>query len=182
MQPQSDEFIVGRVCAGDTNAYADLFERYKDGIYGYSLRLLRNTSKAEDALQTTFAKALEAIASLEDPRGFKYWLFIIARNEVYGMLKASKNRGPVRSLEMSDDPWDPDTPFTLAVHADMTDLIQEHLGQLKEEYREVLILREYEQLSYAEIAAITGVTESSVKNRLFKARKALSNKLRPFFG
>ena len=64
---------------------------------------------------------------------------------------------------------------------ELTEVVETYLWELKVEYREVLVLRQYDKLSYAEIAAITGDTVSSVESRLFKARKALAKKLAPYF-
>ena len=75
--------------------------------------------------------------------------------------------------------WGEETPLEIVIGEERTKLVQRVLGKLKPEYREVLLLREYEQLSYAEIAEVTGDTESSVKSRLFKARRALARKLNP---
>jgi RNA polymerase sigma-70 factor (ECF subfamily) len=181
VQTLSDEIIVQRVRTGDLNAFAQLYERYKTNIYAYCHRLLQNQSSAEDALQNTFLKAYQSISTLDDPAAFKYWLFKIARNEVYTILRKSKSNGHIKSLDDAEDIWDEETPFSKAVQTNTVDIIQQLLGQLKTEYREVLILREYEQLTYVEIAALTGDTESSVKSRIFKARKALTKKLKPYF-
>ena len=182
MQPSSDEAIIRRVYAGEASAFASLYEKYKNGVYAYCFRLLRNTEAAEDALQSVFTKALESIMTLDDPSAFKYWLFMIARNEVYGMIRKLRSPNHEFVLDESDEPWDPETPFTHAEQSNQRDILQEQLGQLKPEYREVLILREYEQFSYAEIAALTGDTENSVRARIFKARKALARRLKPYFG
>jgi RNA polymerase sigma-70 factor (ECF subfamily) len=91
-----------------------------------------------------------------------------------------KNGTPI-SIEEEDDLWSEETPHEQVVRKELTELVELHLNQLKIEYREVLVLRQYDKLSYAEIAAITGVTVSSVESRLFKARKALAKKLAPFF-
>jgi RNA polymerase sigma-70 factor (ECF subfamily) len=169
------------VRAGNSNAYAQLYERYKTNVYAYCYRLLQNQSSAEDALQNTFMKAYQSISTLDDPAAFKYWLFMIARNEVYTILRKARSNGPTKSVDDSEDIWDEHTPLSEAVQTNNADIVQESLAQLKTEYREVLILREYEQLTYVEIAALTGDTESSVKSRLFKARKALTKKLEPYF-
>ncbi len=91
-------------------------------------------------------------------------------------LRKERRNGVLRDEEV----------WTDEVHEDMVrgetvEIVQQMIALLKPEYREVLVLREYEQLSYAEIAGVTGVTESSVKSRLFKARKALFQKLKPYF-
>lgn len=181
MSALSDETIVRQIYAGDVSAFGFLYERYKNSVYAYCLRLLRDAERAEDALQTVFTNALGSIRTLDDPSAFKYWLFMIARNEVYGVIRRLRSPTRAGSFDESDDPWDPETPLTLMVQSNEVGIIQDQLRQLKAEYREVLVLREYEQFSYSEIAALTGDTEGSVRARIFKARKALAKRLKPYF-
>ena len=181
MQVLPDDTVIQQIRAGNPDAFAQLYEKYKSSVYAYSFRLLQNEPSAEDALQNTFMKAYQSISTLDDPAAFKYWLFIIARNEVYSLIRKSRSNGQFKSLEDSENVWAEETPLTQAVHTNTTDIVQALLGQLKTEYREVLVLREYDQLTYAEIAAVTGDTESSVKSRIFKARRALTRKLKPYF-
>ena len=181
MHSTSDDTIVRRIRAGEASAFALLYERHKNGVFAYCFRLLKDGASAEDALQTVFTKALESLASLDDPAAFKYWLFMIARNEVYGAIRRLKNPTFVNTREDLEDPWDPETPQTQAEQTDTREIIQRALLDLRPEYREVLILREYEQFSYTEIAALTGDSEGSVKARIFKARKALAKRLGPYF-
>jgi RNA polymerase sigma-70 factor (ECF subfamily) len=79
-----------------------------------------------------------------------------------------------------DSLWVDETPYDLLIIADQKDMIDNLLDRLGHRYREVLVLRVYEELSYAEIARVTGDTESSVRSRIFKARKALAEKVKQF--
>ena len=176
-----DEVVVNQVRAGNASAFGELYEKYRSSVFVYCYRLLQSQTNAEDALQNSFMNAYQSISTLDDPAAFKYWLFIIARNEVYTLIRKSRSNGQLKSLEDSENVWAEETPLTQAVQTNMTDIVQALLGQLKTEYREVLVLREYDQLTYAEIAAVTGDTESSVKSRIFKARRALTRKLKPYF-
>ena len=176
-----DETVIQQIRAGNSDAFAQLYEKYKSNVYAYSFRLLQNVSNAEDAVQNAFMKAYQSISTLDDPSAFKYWLFIIARNEVYSLIRKSRSNGQSKSLDESEEVWADETPLSEAIQTNTSDIVQAFLGRLKTEYREVLILREYDQLSYAEIAAVTGDTESSVKSRIFRARKELTKKLRPYF-
>jgi RNA polymerase sigma-70 factor (ECF subfamily) len=81
----------------------------------------------------------------------------------------------------SETVWNEGNPLDDVVEQETKEIIQHYLGLLKPRYRDLLVLREYEQLSYAEIAEITGIAESAVKSALFKARKALAKKLEPIF-
>ena len=177
MDARTDTEIVGRVRAGETDAFGELYRRYRTRLLGYCLRLLGDRSRAEEVVQAAFVKALESIGSLENPGLFSSWLFTIARNGVYAHFRAERKNG---AAECSDDVWDTDTPHERAVAGETAALVEDGLGRLRPEYREVLILRHFEKLSYREIAAITGATVSSVESRLFKARKALLKYLEPY--
>jgi RNA polymerase sigma-70 factor (ECF subfamily) len=117
------------------------------------------------------------IGLLQKTESFLPWLFSIARNEVLMHFRRKRWNG----TQSGDDVWDETTPYDLVVSTETREIVQQLLRNLKSEYREVLVLREYEQLSYSQIAQITGDTESSVKSRLFKARKALTIKFKEFF-
>jgi RNA polymerase sigma-70 factor (ECF subfamily) len=115
--------------------------------------------------------------TLSDTSVFRSWLFTIARNEVFKMLRKHHRNGTVDAETV----WTDETPLTFTQANETKAIVTTCIESLKVEYKEVLLLREFEQYSYEKIAAITGSTESSVKSRLFKARKALAEKLRPYF-
>lgn len=177
MPATTDEYLIERLREGDLRALGFLYERYKNTVYAFCLRLLNDEQAAEDATHDALIKAREAIHSLNDTRSFKAWLLCIARNEAYTFLRRTRNTNGLAE----DNVWDEHTPLEEMISSETTELVQRLLSRLKPEYREVLILREYEGLSYAEIAAATGATESSVKSRIFKARKALTKKMMPYY-
>ncbi len=180
MQSLPEVKLVEKARNGDVQAFALLFEKFKMNVYAYAYRLLLERSAAEDALQNSFMKAYQSVSRLEDPGAFKHWLFRIVRNEVFMMLRTLQGNGGVSSIDEVEEVWEAETPFSKAVESEAKDILEKSIGELKAEYREVLILREYEQLSYAEIAALTGASESSVRSRIFKARKALMKKFKPY--
>lgn len=180
MSNLSDEELLGKIGAGDQRAYADLYNKYCRRLLAYCYRLLQDPVAAEDAVQVAIQKAFESLKSLDNPDLFFYWLFSIARNEVYGRIRKTRRNGRPVSIE-EEDIWAEETPHDEIVRKETAEIVQMFLSQLKVEYREVLVLRQYDKLSYAEIAAITGDTVSSVESRLFKARKALAKKLAPYF-
>jgi RNA polymerase sigma-70 factor (ECF subfamily) len=174
---RTDTELIQLLQNADRQAFAELYEHHKVAIYRYCLRMLSDSHAAEDAMQETFMKMFSNIGSLQKTEFFLPWLFRIARNEV--MMHIRKNRR--NGLQSDEEVWDKQTPYDLTVAAETTEIVQRLLQILKSEYREVLLLREYEQLTYLQIAEITGDTESSVKSRLFKARKALTNRLKEYY-
>lgn len=181
MQFSADVDLLSKIRAGDKRSFTALYEKYSRRLFGYCYRLIQDRHAAEDIVQMTFSKAFESLNGLDKPELFYYWLFSIARNEVYGFIRQKRSNGVVHSLDDEVDVWDTESPHTQMVQKETSELVRDVLNQLKAEYREVLILRQYDKLSYAEIAAITGDTISSVESRLFKARKALAKKLGPYF-
>lgn len=163
--------------SGSADAFEELYHRYKRHIFTFCLKLTGERSLAEDATHDTFLKMYHNIGALNDPRTLRSWLYSIARNGVYRQLHKNQRNG---SLE-EESVWTEETPLTLAERGEIRDIMTTCIDALKAEYKEVLFLREYEQHSYEEIALITGDSVSSVKSRLFKARKALAEKLKPFF-
>lgn len=159
------------------DAFEELYHRYKRHIFTFCLKLTGDRSLAEDATHDTFVRMHHNIGTLSDIGLFRSWLFTIARNGVFKQLQRRRRNGSFNEEIV----WTDETPLTLTESNDSAAIISMCIDALKPEYKEVLLLREYEQHSYDEIAGITGNTESSVKSRLFKARKALAEKLRPYF-
>ena len=175
----SDEDLLGQIRSGNDRAFSELHNKYRRRLLAYCYRLMQDPMAAEDVVQIAFQKAYESLSSLDKPDLFFYWLFSIARNEVYGHIRKNRRNGTPVSIE-DEDIWADETPHDQVVRKETSEIVQLLLSQLKVEYREVLVLRQYDKLSYAEIAAITGDTVGSVESRLFKARKALAKKLAPY--
>ena len=154
---------------GDREAFGQLYERYRSSIYGYCLRLLRDKDKAEDALQEIFLRMYHGVATLDNQFALRPWLFTIARNTAFSAMKRSKEHVDVEE----DDAIDYESPLEKIIVGDTKDLLGVLVASLKPTYREVILLREYEGLSYEEIAEIIGVSVSIVKARLLKSRRAL---------
>lgn len=173
-----EEQCLNRLRLGDASALAELYSHFRLRIYRYALKLTNNRDIAEDVVQETFLKASRAFAEQDDVQSVTAWLFSVARREVLMAFRRSKKDGVALSEE---DLWDEKTPADVVIGIETTEIVRSMIAGLKSEYREVILLREYEGLSYAEIALITGDTTDSVKSRLFKARKELLAKLRPFF-
>lgn len=174
----TDEQLVKLLQEGEASAFALLYEKYRSPLYLYCYRLLHDRQLAEDATHDAFLKIRSGVGSLKRAELFRAWMFQIARNEMMQHLRRSRRNGQVDIERV----WEEETPLEQYEQLETKELVQQALRMLRTEYREVLILREYEQFSYAEIADITGTTESSVKSRIFKARRALLKKLEPYFG
>jgi RNA polymerase sigma-70 factor (ECF subfamily) len=156
-------------------SFVHVYHRYKHRVYAYCYRLLRHPQNAEDAAQETFVKIHRSLDQLENAASLQAWVFSIARNEAFTILRRLR---PTEELEEeTEDAWDEENPLEKVVQKERAGIVQHCLGLLKPTYRELLILKEYEQLSYAEISQVTGASESAVKSGLFKARRAMRKKL-----
>jgi RNA polymerase sigma-70 factor (ECF subfamily) len=161
---------------GDREAFAELYNRYRERLLWYCLRLLKDKQHAEDIVHNVFLKLQTEKETIRNTQSLRSWIFTVARNETFCELRKNK-------FITIDDTiiWDGDSPDEELLLKERKDAIDSVLGRLHPPFREVILLREYEHLSYIEIADITGSTVSSVKSRLFKARKALIEKLQPYF-
>lgn len=173
-----DHALIEAFKAGDEFAFVSLYNRYKGGVYAFCVKMLLDREVAQDVMQETFLRVYENRDRLMKTGSFKSWLFTIARNQCLNHLRRSQREAV---LPHEADPALPQT--TTPAHEmeknEAIALVTHFLAQLKPDYREVIILREYQNLTYEEIAAVTRSTLSAVKSRLFKARRKLADYLEP---
>ena len=176
--PGGDTDLVEAFRRGDEFAFASLYDRHKGAVYGYAAKMLLSKAAAEDIVQETFARAYEHRQRLVSAGSFRSWVFTIARNQCLNALARAEREPALR--EDAPMPPDPGTPFSHLLKSEQAALVHRALDALPPAYREVIVLREYQNLSYDEIAAVTRTTVSSVKSRLFKARRKTGEILRPW--
>lgn len=173
-----DKVLIEAFQAGDEFAFVSLYNRYKAPVYAFCVKMLLDRPLAQDAMQETFLRVYENRDRLTKTGSFKAWLFTIARNQCLNNLRR-------RSRQVPLDEYTPvpgtsrEGPSHRMEKSEQVALINRYLAQLKPEYREIIILREYQNLSYEEIAAVTRSTLSAVKSRLFKARRKLARFMDP---
>ena len=161
----------------------DLSE-YLDSLYGYALVLSRNSAEAEDLVQETCLRSLRALMDrLRDDSNVKSWLFTILRNIWLNQLRQRRTAPEMVELdgdesgaqEPADTAQDPLTVYASNVEREQ---VQAAIQQLPVEFREIIILREYEELSYQEIATLLNCPLGTVMSRLARARARLGDLLR----
>jgi RNA polymerase sigma-70 factor, ECF subfamily len=171
-----EEAIVARVLAGQTEAFAELIDRYKVAVYNLCARMLHDPTEAEDAAQEVFVRAFTQLHSYQSGRRFSTWILSIASHYCIDLLRRRK---PVVDLDtiafwkQSDQP----EPEERALSGETRDEVRELLTKLPEKYRGVTVLRYWQDLSYEEIAEATGLSVATVKTRLFRARELLAKEL-----
>jgi RNA polymerase sigma-70 factor (ECF subfamily) len=167
----SEPDLVARLQGGDNRAGDELYQRYHASVERYCHCLMHDYESARDAANDTFLKVVSRIHTLRDAISFRAWLFSIARNNC--LMTARKM---FRELRLEDAPevWEEHTPLTRILDGELHQIVHEAIDALRPIYREALILREFESLSYREIADATQCSVASVKFRLHKARHALA--------
>lgn len=146
---------------GERDAFARLFAAWRDPIWRFFRRRMRQPDRAEELAQDVFTALLEAAPRYEPRGAFRSYLFGIA----YNILLADR-----RKRRKDHEPLEHDVAAA-ASDPDAAILVQAALGRLEPDDREIMMLREYEQLSYQEIADLLGMPVNSVRSRLFRARE-----------
>ena len=182
---KSDADFVGKVLQGDQNAYRLLVDKYKQAVYSIVLSKVHNATEAQDLTQEALIRAYLNLESLKDRTKFGQWLSAIARNVAWKWLE--RNR-PHESLEYLVEPDDANQkPLQLCAQGyaadeilqkeQMRQLLWKGIYSLPEAFREVLLLSYMRGMKRKEVADFLGISESAVKNRLYKARKLLKEVL-----
>jgi len=184
MEEHDPQALLEQARHGDAEAFARLFEPWRPTLYAVACRLV-GESDAEDVVMDTYLKAWRALPGFSGRSALRTWLYRIARNCALDCLRArrhtvSENDGRTREDEPGPRDW-PDprqrTPAEAVAGAEVGDLIGQALARLGEEHRATLLLRFADGLSYAEIAAATGVSIGTVMSRLFNGRRKLQRLL-----
>lgn|SRR5215470_14776620 len=164
----TDETLMLEFQKGSREAFEELFARYRGPLYGFFRRRLNGDQRAEDLMQETFLAVIRATARYEPRALVRTYLYGIAMN----LLLAERRR------QFRDAPEGKVAPEPAIENEPEAVLwIRQALAKLDESEREILMLREYEQLSYAEIAELVRVPVNTVRSRLFRARMALKESL-----
>jgi RNA polymerase sigma factor (sigma-70 family) len=164
----SDARLVTLVREGRAGAFEAVYDRHHRGILSFCRHMLRDQHEAEDALQHTFMAAYSSLLASQQPIQLRPWLFAIARNRCYSVLRSQRER-PVAEL---DEPITEGLTAEVQRRQDLRDLVGD-LNRLPDEQRAAIVLAELESLSHAEIAEVLGVPRDKVKALVFQARESL---------
>src|SRR3954451_5477717 len=179
---QSDSELVAAVRRGDDRAFEELYARYNRRISSYIFGMVKDHARAEDLTQDVFMSALRRMRDTDRPIAFKPWIYEIAKNACIDQFRRSR-----RAEEVSYDAeeglgaadygrlvnGDP-TPDIALDHKQQLDHLRGALGGLSDSHHQILVMREFEGLSYREIGEKMGMSRPSVESTLFRARKRLT--------
>lgn len=174
-----DQRLIERTLDGDLRAFEILVERHRDLVFRVASRFV-GPDNAEDVSQDAFLRAFNRLGRFRGDASFRTWLLQITQNAALSHLERGKRR-PTGESPAADEPVDRDTtrqPASQLEHRERRDRLQLKLERLPSDYRSLLVLRDLEGLSYAEIAEVLNVPLGTVKGRLHRARGDLIEALR----
>lgn len=166
-EESSDEQLMRAFSRGSTDAFGELFARYKQPLFGFFWRRVTDRAQAEELTQEAFVAVIRAAPRYEPSARFRTYLYAIALK----ILRAFRRKAAFRATFLGAPPEHADPVAESGLVTQL--LMREALANLEAMDREILLLREFEQLSYAEIAELLNLPVNAVRSRLFRARMAL---------
>lgn len=186
-QAAADQKLVERVQAGDKRAFDLLVKQYQHKIIGLIGRYVYDHSEALDVAQEAFIKAYRALPNFRGESAFYTWLYRIAINTAKNHLVARGRRPPDTDVDVDDAHYfeggrelkDVETPENQLYRDELERVVKRALDQLPEDLRVALSLREFEGMSYEDIASIMDCPIGTVRSRIFRAREAIDREIKP---
>jgi len=174
---ETEQEIIRRCLAGDMSAFRLLYETHKNVMYNVALRMLRNEQDAEDSVQEAFVQTFRSLARFRGESRLSTWIYKILMNTCLTRLRRAKP-----SAESLDGIENGGRNRLSAGNRDGTAkmILEQEIGNLPVGFRTVFVLHEVEGFSHDEIAKMLDITEGTSKSQLFKAKRVLQKRLRPF--
>ncbi len=186
-----DRQLVERAQRGDKRAFELLVEKYQRKLARLLSRFIRDPAEVEDVTQEAFIKAYRALPAFRGDSAFYTWLYRIGINTAKNYLMAMGRRAPTSTeveaeeaegFEEGEQLRDINTPESLLLSNEIAETVNSTIEQLPEELRTAIQLREIEGMSYEDIAQLMNCPIGTVRSRIFRAREAIAERLRPLLG
>lgn len=184
ISPDELEKTVKGAQKGSSEDFHKLYSLYSKQIYNFVWRLVGSTEDAEDLTQETFLKVHREIRNLRQAGQFKFWLYRIARNEVYQKQRRSKKKTEVSLDDSAIDYYDflphpsPDNdPEKQALYRELSQIMDQTLKTMAPKYRDVFVLAVFHKMSYEDITKIVDRSLLSVKTDIYRARLTVKDAL-----
>jgi RNA polymerase sigma-70 factor (ECF subfamily) len=176
--------VIDKVLAGDVNAFAKIIEKYKDKTFNYVYSQINDYDEALDLTQEIFIMTIEALRSFRRESKFSTWFYSIMVNYCKNYRKKNSRYNVIPINNTREDgayelqiPDLRENPEQEVIRKDSLRIIKEEINSLPDDYREILLLRDIEGLSYNEIAEILDISLPNVKVRIHRGREFLKNRL-----
>ena len=177
--PPTDQELIASYRNGDTDALEALFHRHKNVVFNFCFKILRNRAEAEDATSEVFMALITKTYEIQNAK-FTTWLLTVARNQCLSRLRQLKRVTPLGGKNAATDEFEPldvpdesDSPAQKLQAKEAAALLHRAVGALPRELKEALILREFQYLSYEEIAVVLHCSLPKVKILIYRAREYL---------
>ena len=186
-----DRQLVARAQRGDKHAFELLVEKYQRKLARLLSRFIRDPAEVEDVTQEAFIKAYRALPAFRGDSAFYTWLYRIGINTAKNYLMAMGRRAPTSTegeaeeaegFEEGEQLRDINTPESVLLSKEIAATVNATIEQLPEELRTAIQLREIEGMSYEDIAQVMNCPIGTVRSRIFRAREAIAEQLRPLLG
>ncbi|MGL4566887.1 MAG: RNA polymerase sigma factor RpoE [Halioglobus sp.] len=182
----TDQQLVARVQKGDSRAFDLLVLKYQHRIFSLISRYVRDADEIQDVAQEAFIKAYRALPGFRGESAFYTWLYRIAINTAKNYLVARSRRPPGTDVDVEDAEYygggallhDIETPENALFGAELKAVVERAISQLPEDLRTAVTLREFDGLSYEDIAEIMDCPVGTVRSRIFRAREAIDSQVR----
>lgn len=186
-EPTADQVLVARAQQGDKRAFDLLVLKYQQKVANLISRYIRDPSEVMDVSQDAFLKAYRALPAFRGESAFYTWLYRIAVNTVKNHLVSQGRRPPgddveaevAEQMDMGGRLRETATPERNVLTEEIAQTVQRALDDLPEDLRTAIVLREFEGMSYEEIATAMECPIGTVRSRIFRAREAIDKRLRP---
>ena len=188
--PDSDKQLVERVQKGDKRAFDLLVLKYQYKVHAIVSRFVRDFDEVNDVVQEAFIKAYRAIGNFRGDSQFYTWLYRIAVNTAKNYLVARNRRPPASDVDVEDAEFysgsemlkDVDSPENLFFRDELQKVVTEAIEALPEDLRTAVTLREFDGLSYEDIATVINCPVGTVRSRIFRAREAIDLRIKTLMG
>ena len=172
---KDQENIIARARRGDAGAFEQLVETYREQVYRIALRMCSNAADADEAAQEAFLAAWKGLPNFRGDSRFSTWLYQLTSHAAIDLMRREKRQIAAEDITEVSAP-DPDpSPQQQAERSETRQAVRDAMGQLSPEYRQIVVLRFLQELSYEEIGAVLKLPPGTVKSRLNRAKSQLKD-------